>query len=194
VFFIWKEKKMAVIYGVKQIRVTPLLDTGAADPSAVAIVSTKIQKINITDVYIDGNQADLRGGDTVVASVQEDDIYKGHNLSMSLATVEPELKAAMVGGTVTGNKWEAPKDATEMPYPYKLEAWVTNYTESDSESTADGYVKHTFNFCKRGRMAGKDMDQQAFSIENYTCEARRNSSDPSDILAPWEHDEVASIT
>ena len=185
---------MAVIYGIKQIRVTPLLDTGAEDPSAVAITSTKIQKIAMTDVYIDGNQADLRGGDGVVASIQEDDIYKGHNLAMSLATVEADLKAAMVGGTVTDDKWESPKDATEMPYPYKLEVWATNYTESDSESTADGYVYHVFAFCKRGRMAGKDMDQQAFSIENYTCEARRNESDPSDILSPWEHDIVESIT
>jgi len=181
------------IYGVKQIRVTPLLDTGAEDPSAVALTSTKIQKIGITDVYIDGNQSDLRGGDGVVASIQEPDIYKGHNLAISLATVEPDLKAAMVGGVVTDDKWEAPKDATEMPYPYKLEVWATRYTESDSESSADGYRKHTFNFCKRGRMAGKDLDQQAFSIENYTCEARRNESDPSEILAPWEHDDVESI-
>jgi hypothetical protein len=185
---------MGAIYGVKQIRVTPLLDTGAEDPSAVAITSTKIQKINMTDVYIDGNQADLRGGDGVVASIQEEDIYKGHNLSMSLATAEADLKAAMVGGTVTDDKWEAPKDATEMPYPYKLEVWATNYTESDSDSTADGFIYHIFAFCKRGRMAGKDLDQQTFSVENYTCEARRNSSDPSDIKSPWEHDIVTTIT
>jgi hypothetical protein len=184
---------MAVIYGVRSIRVTPLLDTGAADPSAVAIESTKIQTINITPAYVDGNQADLRGGDAIVATIQEEDVFKGVDLSMNLATVEADIKAAMVGGTATDDKWESPKDSTEMPYPYKLEAWVTNYTESDSESTADGYVKHTFNFCKRGKLGGKDMDQQAFSIENYTCEARRNDSDPSDILAAWEHEEVASI-
>jgi hypothetical protein len=193
-FLFAKEKKMAVIYGVKQIRVTPLLDTGAPDASATAITSTKIQKINITDIYIDGNQADLRGGDAVVASIQEDDIYKGENLSMSLATAEADLKAAMAGGTATDDKWEAPKDATEMPYPYKLEVWATNFTESDSESVADGYIYHIFAFCKRGRLGGKDMDQQAFSVENYTCEARRNDSDPSDIKAAWEHDIVESIT
>ncbi len=184
---------MAVIYGVKQIRVTPLLDTGAADPSAEAIESTKIQTINITPAYIDGNQADLRGGDAIVATIQEEDIFKGVNLSMNLATVEAELKAAMVGGVVTDDKWEAPKDSTEMPYPYKLEVWATNYTESDSESTADGYVYHVFAFCKRGRLGGKDMAQQAFSVENYTCEARRNDSDPSDIKSAWEHDIVESI-
>jgi len=184
---------MAVLYGVRQIRVTPLLENGAPDGSASAITSTKIQKIGITDVYIDGNQTNLRGGDSVVASVQESDIYKGENLVMNIATVEPELKAAMVGGVVVGNKWSAPKDATEMPYPYHLEVWQANETESDSESTQDGFVYHDFAFCKRGRMAGKDMDQQAFSVENYSCEARRNESDPSDIKPPWEHDEVASI-
>lgn len=185
---------MGAIYGVRQIRVTPLLDSGAEDASAEAIISTKIQTINITDVYIDGAQNDLRGGDGVVASIQEDDIYKGHNLTMSLALAEPDLKAAIVGGTVADDKWSAPVDATEMPYPFKLEVWQANYTESDSESTQDGFIYHEFGFCKRGRMAGKDMGQQAFSLENYTCEARRNESDASDILPPWEHDIVESIT
>ena len=184
---------MAVLYGVKSIRVTPLLDTGAPDASATAITSTKIQTINITPAYIDGNQADLRGGDAIVASIQEEDTFKGVNLAMSLATVEADLKAAMVGGVDATNKWSAPKDSTEMPYPFKLEVWVTNYTESDSESTADGYVKHDFAFCKRGRLGNKDLDQQAFSNEQYTFEARKNSSDPSDIKPAWEHDEVVSI-
>lgn len=184
---------MAVLYGVKQIRVTPLLDTGAADPSASAITSTKVQTINITPAYVDGAQADLRGGDAIVASIQEEDTFKGVNLTMSLATVEADLKAAMVGGVVASNKWSAPVDSTEMPYPFKLEVWVTNYTESDSDSTADGYVKHDFAFCKRGRLGNKDLDQQAFSTEQYTFEARKNSSNPSSIEPAWEHDVVASI-
>ena len=186
---------MAVLYGVRQIQVTPLLDDGSADPSASAISSTKIQTINITPVYIDGNQTDLRGGDNVVASIQEDDKFKGVNLSMNLATVEAELKQVMVGGTYDDDEgWEAPIDDSEMPFPYKLEVWQANYTESDSESTADGYIKHIFNFCKRGRLGNKDMDQQTFSVENYTCEARRNESDPSDIEPAWEHDIVESIS
>ena len=185
---------MAVLYGVRQVRVTPLLEDGSADGSATAITSTVIQTINITDVYIDGNQADLRGGDAVVASIQEADVYKGENLTMNLATVEADLKAAMVGGVAVADKWSAPVDATEMPYPYYLEVWQANYTESDSESTQDGFIYHEFAFCKRGRLAGKDMDQQAFSLEKYTCEARRNESNPSDIKPAWEHDIVAAIT
>jgi hypothetical protein len=184
----------AIIYGVKSIRVTPLLDTGAADPSATAITSTKVQTINITPAYVDGNQADLRGGDAIVASIQEEDVFKGVNLAMSLATAEADLKVAMVGGTTDSDeKWSAPVDSTEMPYPFKLEVWATNYTESDSESTASGYIKHDFAFCKRGRLGNKDLDQQAFSNENYTFEARRNDSDPSDIGPAWEHDIVTSI-
>lgn len=186
---------MAVLYGVRQIRVTPLLTTGAADPSASAITSTNIQTINITPAYIDGVESTLRGGDSVTAIIQEDDIFRGVNLSMNLATADAELKQAMVGGTYDDDEgWAAPVDDTEMPYPYKLEVWQANYTESDSESTADGFIKHTFNFCKRGRLGGKDMDQQAFSTENYTCEARRNESDPSDIGPAWEHDIVESIS
>ncbi len=184
---------MAVLYGVRQIRVTPLLEDGSADASASAITSTKIQTIEISPIYIDGNQADLRGGDGVVASIQEEDVFKGVNLTMDLATVEANLKAAIVGGTVATNKWSAPIDDTEMPYPFKLEVWQANYDESDSESLQDGYIKHDFAFCKRGRLSTKSMGQQAFSTEQYTFEARRNESDPSNIVAAWEHDEVASI-
>jgi hypothetical protein len=182
-----------ILYGVRQVRVTPLQDDGSADPSASAIESTRIQQIDMSAVYIDGNGATLRGGDSVVTEIQEEDIYKGQNLTIDLATVEPELKAAMVGGTVTEDKWEAPKDATEMPYPFKLEVWQANYEASDSDATQDGYIYHVFAFCKRGRMGSKNMAQQSFSLEQYTCEARRNQSDPSDIKAPWEHDIVEDI-
>ena len=185
---------MAVLYGVRQIRVQALQEDGSADPSTSPVTSTQIQTINITPAYIDGMESTLRGGDGVTSIIQEDDIFRGVNLSMNLATVEAELKQIMVGGTYTADdQWEAPVNDDEMPYPYHLEVWQQNYTESDSESTADGFIKHDFYFCKRGRLGGKDMDQQAFSVENYTCEARRNESDPSDIQPAWEHDIVASI-
>jgi hypothetical protein len=184
---------MALLEGIREIRVTPLLEDGSADPSAEAITSELIQSLDIAPAYVDGAEIIQRGGDAIKAVVKEDDTFLGVNLTINLAGVEVELKAAIVGGTVTDTKWEAPKDDTEMPYPFLLEVWQANYTESDSESTADGFVKHTFNYCKRGRLGSRSAAQQAFSNEQYTVEARRNESDPSDIGAAWEHEEVESI-
>jgi len=180
------------MYGVRQIRVTPELDGGGADGSAVAINSTMIQQIGMSSVYIDGAEGIQRGGDSVKAVVKEDDTYRGEDLTLDFAALEPELKAAIAGGTVVGTKWSAPKDATEMPYPFRLEVWQANYTESDSESTQDGFVKHEFSYCQ-GKLGSNNGNQQAFSGDQFTVSARKNASNPSAIESPWTHDEVAAI-
>jgi hypothetical protein len=194
-FFICKNKKgniMSIMYGVRQIRVTPELDSGAADGSAVAINSTMIQQVGMSSIYIDGAEGVQRGGDSIKAVVKEDDTYSGEDLTLDFAALEPALKKAIVGGVVVANKWSAPKDATENPYPFRLEVWQANYTESDSESSQDGFVKHEFAYCK-GRLGGNNGNQQAFSNDQFTVRARKNASNPSAIESPWTHDEVSAI-
>ena len=185
---------MALIEGIRSIRVTALLDDGSSDGSATPVTSTMIQSMDIAPAYLDGAEIIQRGGDAIKAVVKEEDTFLGVNITLNLAAVEEDLKVLMVGGTVTDTLWESPKDSTEMPYPFLLEVWQANYTESESESTQDGFIKHTFNYCKRGRLGSRNAAQQAFSNEQYTFEARTNESNPSDIGAAWEHEEVASIT
>lgn len=185
---------MAVLYGIEQFRWTQLQDDGSADPSASAITSTKIQSMDIAPVYVDGNEATLRGGDDIVAIVKEDDKFLGVDLTINTATFEGLLKAAIVGGTASDDDdWTAPVDDTEMPYPGKLEVWVKNYTESDSESTQDGYILYTFNFCK-GKLGAQNPADQSFATEQFIIRARRNDSDPSNIAAAVEMEVVESIT
>ena len=184
---------MALIEGIRKIRVTAELVDGSADGSAVAVESDMIQSMDIAPAYIDGAEIIQRGGDVIKAVVKEDDTFLGVNLTLNLAAVEVAVKVLMVGGTVVDTKWEAPKDDTEMPYPYRLEVWQANFTESESESTQDGFIKHEFAFCKRGRLGSRSAAQQAFSNEQYTVEARTNESNPSDIEGAWTHDEVADI-
>ena len=184
---------MAVLYGVEQIRVTPLLDSGAADASASAITCDDIQSLDINAVYIDGNEAVLRGGDGIKAVVKEEDTFSGVDLTMSVATLDYQLKAAIVGGQGDTDSWEAPISATENPYPFQLEVWVKNYSESDSESTQDGYIKYTFNFCK-GRLGSQNPADQNFAVEQYIIRARRNDSNPSDIEPAIEMEKVSAIS
>lgn len=183
---------MAILYGVRQIRVTPELDGGGADGSTVPIVSTMIQQMAMSSIYIDGAEVIQRGGDVIKAVVKEDDTYRGEDLTLDFAALEPALKAAIAGGTVVGNKWSAPKDDTEKPFPFRLEVWQAVETESSSESSQDGFLLHEFAYCQ-GRLAGMNANQQAFTNDQFTIRARNNSSNPSVIESAWTTDEVAAI-
>lgn len=185
---------MAVLYGIRQIRWTPELDGGGKDASASAITSTKIQSMEITPVYVDGNEATLRGGDDIVAIVKEDDKFKGVDLTINTATFEGLLKAAIAGGTASDDDdWAAPVDDTEMPFPGRLEVWVANETESDSESTQDGFVKYEFSYCQ-GRLGSQNPADQSFATEQFIIRARRNESDPSNIEAAISMEVVTAIS
>ena len=184
---------MALIDGIRKIRVTAELDDGSVDGSAVPVESDMIQSMGIAPAYIDGVEVIQRGGDAVKGVFKEDDTFMGVNLTLNLAAVENAIKVLTAGGTIDGTKWIAPRDASEMPYPFRLEVWQIVLTESESESTQDGFMKHEFAYCKRGRLGSKDAAQQAFSNEQYTLEARTNKSDPSNIEGAWTHDEVAAI-
>ena len=186
---------MALIEGIRKIRVTAELEDGSADGSAAAVESDMIQSMDIAPAYIDGAEIIQRGGDDIKAVVKEDDKFLGVNITLNLAAVEVALKVLIAGGTVVDTKWEAPISDDEMPYPFRLEVWQANYTESDSESTqaALPFMKHEFAYCKRGRLGSRSAGQQAFSNEQYTLEARRNESNASDIEGAWTHEEVAAI-
>jgi len=188
---------MAVLYGINQIKVTPELPGGGVDGSAVAIPSDDIQSMDITPVYVDGNEATLRGGDSIKAVVKEEDTFRGVDITISNATFNAELKKAIVGGTVTGavgsEKWSAPDGEPENdPFPFRLEVWVTNYTKSDSESTEDGFIEYVFAFCK-GRLGSQGPADQVFAVDQFVIRARRNESNPSLIEPAITEEEVAEI-
>lgn len=183
---------MAVIYGINQMRVTQLQEDGSADPSAIAVTHTKPQNMNITPVYVDGVESILRGGDAIAAIVREPDKFLGVDLTLTAATFDEDFVAVVVGGTATTDKWEAPKDSTEEPYPFKLEVWCKQMTESDSESTQDGFFKFTFPFCK-GRLGTSNPADQAFANDEFQIRARRNESDPSNVEPAITKEKVSAI-
>lgn len=184
---------MEILYGINQIRVLSELDDGSADGSATAINSVAIQQMGWAPVYIDGAVATQRGGDNILAQIEEDDNFLGYQFTLDMAALEPALKAAIAGGTVVANKYYTPKDSTEMPYPFRFKFWIKNFTQSDSASTQDGFIEFEAPFCKKGRFGSSTANQQVFSNDQFTFIARKNSSNPSNIESPLTHDEVAAI-
>ena len=180
-----------VLYGVHQIDIINLLATGADDPSAISYTIDNPQDVGIAAVYEDGARVVLRGGDDIVAVIEEDDKLTGFDVTFKVAELMPEVDATICGGVAGTNKWESPKDATEEAFPFEMTIYIENYTESDSKSTLDGYIKFSFPFCK-GRRGSQDHAQQSFGSPSYTVKARKNESG-SPVLPAMSYEKVTSI-
>jgi hypothetical protein len=183
-----------ILYGVKQARVKNLLADGSADGSATEYDIVDPQRVGYAFVYIEGERVDLRGGDDLKAVIQEDDKFLGVDISLDLATLQPEIDATICGGTATpaSSKYESPKNDAEEAFPLELTLWVANYEGSDSNSVQDGFVMYTFGFVTGRKDSGEHGDK-AFGTQSYMLKARKNISDPSDIKPAYEYEQVASI-
>ncbi len=163
---------------ISQIRVTELLGTGAADPSATAKTSTVPKALSISPVYIDGEEKEQRGGGAVVCTITEEDAFKGVDLKLGLATLDFNVKKAIAGGDLVMDGpdvvgWEA---SATLPGPFKLEVWVPHYdTTSSTEGMIDGYLKLDFPFCK-GRLDDRDHEDKGWGEDKFSMKARQNPS------------------
>jgi len=183
------------LYGVRQIRLLNLLATGAADGSATTYDITNPQSVGYSFVYIDGEEAVQRGGDDIVAMINEDDKFIGVDFNVVFAALMNEIDAVICGGTSTpaSSKWESPTTDAVEAYPFSMIIWVANYVESDRGSVQDGFIKFTMPFCKGKRTTDSNADK-TFGKPAYSMEARNNESDSEDIGSAISYEKVASIT
>ncbi|MCK9570855.1 hypothetical protein M0R72_18035 [Candidatus Pacearchaeota archaeon] len=177
---------------ISQIRVTELLDTGAADPSATAKTSTVPKELSADFVYDEGEELTQTGGGETVCTITEEDEPKGADVEITLATLEYDVKGAIAGGTVnmTGpdaTGWDFP---TSTPGPFKLEVWVPKFdTTSSTEGKPDGYLYIVLPYCK-GRMSKRQHAGKGFGEDVFSIKARQN---PNSGDSAWQEDEVATI-
>ena len=162
-----------VLFGVRQMRIKAALSTCAADPSSTQYDIDNPQNVSIVAVYEDGGRYVLRGGDEIIAVIEEDDRIVGFDVSFQVAELMPEIDEAIVGGVATpaSDEWESPLDSTEYPNPFKMYMWVADYTESISGSTQDGFIMFTFPCCK-GRRDTETHADLAFGAPSYVAKAR----------------------
>lgn len=183
-----------IVYGVRKVRIKGLLATGAEDASATEYDIDKPQRVGKSYSYVDGEQAIQRGGDEIVAVINEDDKFMGVDLTLVLAALIPEVDETICGGVATpaSGKWAAPTSIAEEAYPFEMTIWVANYTSSDANSPQDGFIKHTYPMCK-GRRATDENADKTFGTPSYTIEARRNDSDSENIGAAVTYEKVDAI-
>lgn len=163
---------------IKEARVTELLTTGADDPSAVPVVSTIPNALTTKPAIIKGEEKEQRGGDVVVCTITEPDMFKGVDLELTVASLDFGLKHAIAGGNLVMEAteivgWESSSAFAGM---FKLEVWVPHYTtpESDEvEGALDGFLKMTFPFCM-GQIGDGDNTDKKFAEDKFAITARSN--------------------
>ena len=186
---------VTILYGVRQIRLVNLLATGADDGSATTYDITNPQSVGYSFIYIDGEEQVHRGGDDIVALINEDDKFIGVDFNVVFAALMNEIDYVICGGTSTpaSSKWESPTTDALEAYPFSMIIWVANYTESDRGSVQDGFIKFTMPFCKGKRSSDTNADK-TFGKPAYSIEARNNEADSEDILSAITYEKVDAIT
>ena len=183
------------LYGVRQIRLLNLLATGAADGSATTYDITNPQSVGYSFVYIDGEEAVQRGGDDIVAMINEDNKFIGVDFEVVFAALMPEVDSTICGGSTTlaSSKWSSPTTDALEAYPFSMIFWVANYVESDRGSIQDGFIKFTMPFCKGKRSTDSNADK-TFGKPAYSIEGRNNESDSGNIGSAISYEKVSAIT
>ena len=181
------------LFGVRQVDLLALLDTGCADGSAVKQVIDNPQIASFTFIYEDGETFTLRGGDSIVARIEEDDTFIGVDVVLTTAQLMPDVDEIMVGGTNLADAWTSPVDSSEDAFPFEMEIWVQQYTESESASRADEFIHITLSFCK-GRKDTWGNEDKAFGVQSYTVRARINECIDAAPVAAMTYDKEAAIT
>ena len=181
------------LFGVRQVDLTALLDTGCADGSAVKQIIDNPQIANFTFVYEDGETFTLRGGDSIVARIEEDDTFIGVDMLLSTAQLMPDIDEIMLGGTNTDDKWSSPVDSSEDAFPFESIIWIAQYTESESASRQDEFVKATLSFCK-GRKDTWNNEDKGFGVQTYSVRGRINECIDAAPVSALEYEKVPAIT
>ena len=186
---------VTILYGVRQIRLVNLLATGADDGSATTYDITNPQSVGYSFIYIDGEEQVHRGGDDIVALINEDDKFIGVDFNVVFAALMNEIDYVICGGTSTpaSSKWESPTTDALEAYPFSMIIWVANYTESDRGSVQDGFIKFTMPFCKGKRTNDTNADK-TFGKPAYAIEARNNEADSETILSAITYEKVDAIS
>ena len=108
------------IFGIRQVDLLALLDTGCADGSAIKQVIDNPQIASMTFIYEDGETFTLRGGDGIVARIEEDDTFIGVDVVLTTAQLMPDVDEVMVGGTNVDENWKSPVDSSEDAFPFEM--------------------------------------------------------------------------
>jgi hypothetical protein len=183
--------KSGYLYGCRGLVITQLNADGSmpGTPDRYGIKTS--QKASVEVEYEEGEKSTLRGGDKVLAKVEDRDTITGANVKFTDARFDAKATKIIGGGTlltsgeeITG--WEAPKTTDDEPLPFAAELYTANY---NAQGGVDGYIKYSFPFCK-GKLPAVEHSDKEWSAPEFEIRGREN---PSTAAACYRKEFVASL-
>lgn len=152
-------------------------DTWKIEVTTASVNFETPQQANVTPQFSEGQSTELRGGDKLLAVVEDDAKLTGLDITFTDAELPGAALALLAGGSwdnVT-NTYEAPKVADAVHAPVKAELYVAKYEES-AQDVADvaGYRKWIFPWVK-GRVPTWNAQDRNFLVPQYTLRCRENN-------------------
>lgn len=170
------QTKRGYLRGVRGLLITPLNPDGSMLTSPKAHWIDTAQEVSIEAEVVEGESADLRGGDRLLARIEEEDVVVGVTLGFTDARFDAEATVLLAGGTLIMEDdevigWEAPTiEEQSSRAPFQAEVYVQNYNASGGK---DGFLKYTFRYCK-SRVPNISHGDQEWGTPEFTVIAREN--------------------
>lgn len=178
---------MDILYGCR-LMVVSELDPATGSPKAsggnVAKFETP-QQVGVNHQWIEGQRVELRGGDKLLATIEDQAQLVGVELSFNNAELPGEALALLAGGTYETDKYTAPR-LGEVTKPVQVELYVARYTEgtNDAESSIIGYRKWTF-YHAQGRVPNYTVQDRNFLVPQFTIRCKENVKADKSVY-DWE--------
>ena len=180
-----------VVYGCRKLRVAALDADGGVPVTPTYVDCTVPQQCSFTPQVISGQQAELRGGDELVAQITEFDDIVGMDFTFTDAKLNGQLLYALIGGSwvTASSTYTAPIAGVDSPQ-FLTKLYVAKFSDgSQHESDSTGYVLFTFPNCT-AVMPTFTAQDRSFLTPQFTIKARQNITDS---LASWTFTETTVL-
>lgn len=176
---------MDILYGCKMMVIKELdPDTGAAKAGGETAMFETPQQVGVNHQWIEGQRAELRGGDKLVATVEDEPEMTGVELSFTNAELPGEALVLLAGGNFAAGKYSAPRIGEVVP-PVIVELYVARYAEGNNDaSNIEGYRKWTFYYAK-GRVPNYTAQDRNFLVPQFTIRCKENTKADKPVYE-WE--------
>lgn len=176
------QAKSGYLRGCRGLLLTPLNPDGSMPSNPVKYAVKTSQSVSVELETVEGESAELRGGDRTLVWYEEHDVVVGANLTFTDARFDAQVAQIIGGGQlITQNDgagervigWAAPTiEEQAQRIPFQMELYVANYNSSGG---IDGYLKYTFPYCI-GYAPNIEHEDQDWGTPEFEIRARQNPS------------------
>lgn len=188
-------------YGVRLMILTELEKGGAEKVDGKVVRVDTPQQVGFNPQIVEGAKHEHRGGDRLIATVEEQDKLTGINATFQDALLNYEAMELIGGGQAVTTGVEPDievtgyipptlaEQATARP-PFKAEVYIAQYSEgSQAEADIVGYTKITLWNCT-GSVPTFTAQGQNFVVPSYTIKSRDNTAQSKPCFTMDDVDEL----